>query len=693
MKKESVIILVVAAGAVAFLLGRVSVSTRDKPAAAGAPAAAPAAAPVVAAAAPPPAVGAAAPQVAPAAAAAPTAAPTAGPPAAAAKAAEAAPAVVAPRGSTNVMESPRKGPADAKVTIMEISDFQCPFCSKVGPTLKQIAEAYPKDVAVVWKNNPLSFHAQATPAALAAMAAGKQGKFWEMHDKVFANQQSLNDESFKKWAGELGLDAAKFDADRADPKLKAQILNEQSAAVALGQGGTPAFLINGKALSGAQPFEAFKTEIDNEIKAVDELIAKGTAPAKVHEERAKANLGANVGVYLNSLIGGMPAPRPKPPVDPTVWKVELQGHEPIKGKADAPVSVVIFSDFQCPFCSKVVPTLKQIEEKYKDDVRIVWKHNALPFHNRAKPAALATIAANEQGKFWEMHDKLFANQQKLEDADLEGYAKELGLDLDKYKKTVADPKSAAIVEKDMAIAEGVNARGTPNFFINGRNLRGAQPFESFESLLDEEIASAKKLIAAGTAAKDVYAKVTGGGKTFEPLDPKVNELTYTDRPFLGNKDGDVVIVEASDFECPYCSRMAPAMEELAKKLPRVKLVFKHFPLSFHKKAEGAALASIAAHQQGKFWEFSHKLFENAKELTEENFSKWAGEVGLDVAKFKADYADPKTKAILKQDMDELQKAGIQGTPSVYINGRKFEGGGGMSPEAVQSVIDKYLPKK
>ena len=104
-----------------------------------------------------------------------------------------------------------------------------------------------------------------------------------------------------------------------------------------------------------------------------------------------------------------------------------------KGPKNAPVTIVEFSDFQCPFCGRVVPTLKQLEEQYKGKVRVAFKNQPLPFHPNARPAAEAALAANEQGKFWEMHDKLFANQQALDRAALEKYAQELGLDMDKFK--------------------------------------------------------------------------------------------------------------------------------------------------------------------------------------------------------------------------------------------------------------------
>jgi protein-disulfide isomerase len=187
-------------------------------------------------------------------------------------------------------------------------------------------------------------------------------------------------------------------------------------------------------------------------------------------------------------------------------------------------------------------------ETWPNDVRIVFKHNALPFHKRAMPAAIASMAANRQGKFWEYHDKLFANQKALEDADLERVATEVGLDMAKFKKDIADPAIAQLIKDDMAFAATVNARGTPNFFINGRNVRGAVPFETFETTIKEELDKAKKLVDGGTPKAELYSKIIANGKTFEPLDSKVNEFSYENSPYLGNKDGDIVIVEMSDFQ-------------------------------------------------------------------------------------------------------------------------------------------------
>lgn len=162
----------------------------------------------------------------------------------------------------DIGSSPSKGPADAKVTVVEFSDFQCPYCTRGAKTIEQIVAAYPKDVKVVFKNMPLDFHDQAKPAAKAALAAHKQGKFWEYHDILFANQQGLNEAFYVEQAQKLGLNVDKFKADMASPEVEKQLESDIAIAKQNGIEGTPGFFVNGVAVRGAYPFEHFKKIID-----------------------------------------------------------------------------------------------------------------------------------------------------------------------------------------------------------------------------------------------------------------------------------------------------------------------------------------------------------------------------------------------------------------------------------------------
>jgi protein-disulfide isomerase len=166
--------------------------------------------------------------------------------------------------------SPASGPADALVTVIEVSDFQCPYCKRVGPTMTQIKEKYGKDVRIVFKHNPLGFHKRAMPAASASMCAHEQGKFWEMHDQLFENNRDLEDEHVEKYAKAVGLDMGKWSACYKENRFEKQILADQTTASKLGARGTPAFFVNGRYLSGARPFEQFAELIDEELKKAKE---------------------------------------------------------------------------------------------------------------------------------------------------------------------------------------------------------------------------------------------------------------------------------------------------------------------------------------------------------------------------------------------------------------------------------------
>ncbi|MEE2758259.1 MAG: thioredoxin domain-containing protein [Myxococcota bacterium] len=591
--------------------------------------------------------------------------------------------------ATQTYTNVSKGPEDALVTILEFSEFQCPFCSRVNPTIKKINETYKDKVRVIFKHNPLPFHKDAPLAAQAANAAGKQGKFWEMHDVLFKNMKKLKPENIDEYAKEIGLDMTKFAADLNSPENKKAVAADQALARQFGARGTPNFFINGRNLVGAQPFSAFKTIIDEEIKKAEKLVAAGTAKKDVY-----AKLTAN-----GKTKAAAPKRQPRKE-DTTVYKLPVSDADFFKGPADALVTIVEFSEFQCPFCSRVNPTIEKVIKKYGKDVRVVFKHNPLSFHKDAPLAAQAAIAAGKQDKFWQMHDILFKNMKKLKPDDLNGYAKEIGLDMTKFAADLNAPAVVKQVKDDQALAQTFAARGTPHFFINGRRLRGAQPFANFEKLIDEQLKIAKGLVAKGTARKDVYAAVTAKGATKgnsparkqRPVDTKVYDVKVSPNDFFkGNKNAKITIVEFSEFQCPFCSRVNPTITKILKEYgDKVKVVFKHNPLSFHKDAPLAAQASIAAGKQGKFWEMHDILFKNQRKLKPEDINGYAKEIQLDMTKFAADLNSDATKKQVAADMAQARELKARGTPHFFVNGRRLAGA--QPFPAFKALIDEMLKK-
>ena len=593
-----------------------------------------------------------------------------------------------------IADAPMRGAPRGIVTIIEYSDFECPFCARVNPTLKQIFDApeYAGKVRLFFKQNPLPFHRQAQLAAEASLAAHAQGRFWEMHDKLFENQKALTRPDLERYAREIGLNLVRFNRALDQRTYREAVAKDLTDAGKAGVRGTPHFFVNGKAISGAQPFEAFKAVIDIEIKEMESLMRRGKSLRDALGERVKANFDPEA-------ARAQPAAPAGP--DPTDELFVPVGNSPVKGNPNAPVTIVMFADFQCPFCARVQGTLRELEGKYGSSIRIVWKNNPLPFHHRAEDAARAAIAAGAQGRFWEMHDLIFANQGALSFEDLYQYASELGLDMYRFEADINAPTAAASIKEDQALAVRLAARGVPHFFLNGFRLRGAQPASKFIEIIDRELARAKSQMAKGTPPAKVYqllqasanrgeAKMLAGSAptpgVAEPPKAPV-KIPIGTAPSKGPADADVTIVVYADFQCPFCARFAANLAEAVGDNPDVRIVYKQFPLPFHNNADLAAQASLAAHAQGMFWEMHHMLYANQQQLGRTDLEGYAEELGLDMERFRYALDSGIYEQTIKDEIAEGQKFGVQGTPTWFVNG-VFQSGA-LPADAIRAKIAEH----
>ncbi len=201
----------------------------------------------------------------------------------------------------------------------------------------------------------------------------------------------------------------------------------------------------------------------------------------LRNQKAQARLMEYIGQLRAASQVTMTLPEPEMP------RVEVAATGPSRGPADAPVTVVVFSDFECPYCAQSKPVLDQIASTYGEKVRIVFRDYPLPFHAKAPKAGEAGHCADAQGKFWAFHDYLFANQGKLEVADLKAAAVAVGLDAAAFDACLDGGKMAEAVTKNTEAGREAGVSGTPAFFINGLPLVGAQPFEAFKPIIDAEL--------------------------------------------------------------------------------------------------------------------------------------------------------------------------------------------------------------
>lgn len=193
-------------------------------------------------------------------------------------------------------------------------------------------------------------------------------------------------------------------------------------------------------------------------------------------------------------------------------RVTYKSTDAIRGAAEPLVTIVEYSDFQCPYCGTFASTMHELEKVYPDDLRVVFHQFPMPMHPQAPLAAKAAIAAQEQGKFWAMHDWMFEHRTSLSREDLVEAAKDLGLEQAKFEAALDSEDTAARLELEQTLGRRLGVRGTPSFFVNGRAYSGAMDAAAMGEIIDEERAFAKSLIEKGAARNEVYARIMRAAK-------------------------------------------------------------------------------------------------------------------------------------------------------------------------------------
>ena len=565
-----------------------------------------------------------------------------------------------------------RGHPDAPVVIEEFSDFQCPFCVRFSeqtmPSLNmnQIADG---EVQLIYYDFPLeSIHPQAFAAANAARCAGDQGAlaFWKMHDLLYSRLQQWSGLDpipvFSKFAEELDLDIEEFGSCIESNKYQEQIRADLDLAVGRGVRSTPSFFVNGSALVGAQPVDIF-----------DQVIAaaiSGEVVATAAEEPADA-----------------PLPLEPPRVAPTPVAISIDDSAATIGDPDAPVTIVEYTDYQCPFCERhVLETMPDILSDMIETGRVQYVLKDLPLdnlHPEARTAASAARCAGEQDAYWPMHDAIFAEQQSWSGqgaaaADmLISLAADLNLDEKELRACLEDERYADAIQANIEEANSIGASATPYFFIDGMPIPGAQPYELF-------------FYAVGLAEEGMLAEAYGAG-----------EPDVADSYSMGDPDAPVVIIEYTDFQCPFCSRhYEQSFNQIKDNFVDEGLVyyiFKDFPLTnIHPQAVKAAEAARCAGDQESYLQMHGKLFlsqgewsgkSNANEL----FIGYAEELGLDSDSFSSCLESGQYEAAVMQDLDEGSQLGVNGTPAFFINGYSMSG---AQPYPIfEQAINQFLAEQ
>ena len=576
------------------------------------------------------------------------------------------------------------GDRQAPLTLIVFADYQCAYCRKAEPRVAALKEHYGDALRIVWKDFPLGFHKRARPAAIAARKVQRQkgdAAFFAFHDRLMDGD--LDEASLHKLLAEAGV------SDDPDPEAEALVDRGVAEASQLGITGTPGFVLDGVRRIGLRQLDDAETVFDAHKAKADALLAQGVPRGDVYAKLVEE--------------AWVPPPPPievEEPVSSEVWKVEL-GRAPARGPKDAPVTLVVFGDFECPFCKKHEATLAAIEAKYPGKVRLVFKHHPLGFHASALPTAVFMAQIQEKGGdalFFKARDAVFATGD-LSDEGLVRVADKLGLPGKQLLAAALAHELEDRVEDDLEQAEDLAVKGTPCTFVNGRRLDGARKLAVFTKVIDEELAKAKALVDGGKPAEKVYEATIAGGTHRGAIDLPIPAAA----PFRGPKDAKVVLQVFSDFECPFCQRFAlvrpevdgsGALFEIEKAYPKqVKIVFRNYPLSFHKHARRLAAFGLEVHKQkgnATFFLLHDALFAAQPAHDDATLSGLAKKFGVDWKKAEAALEAGTWDKVIDEDVAAAEKAHVEAAPSVWINGRFVVG---AQPFPVfKRKIDRALKK-
>lgn len=570
--------------------------------------------------------------------------------------------------NTSVRTTTAMGNPDAPVTIVEYSDFQCPFCRRYAlETFPQIKQDYIDTgrVYYVFKDFPIAnlhpFAYRLHEAALCAADEREPNDFWQAHDLFFTeaeafqqNSESSMDEAILTAFAESGL------PDVGDCLQNGRFTDEVEKYIAegssLGVRGTPSFFINGTLFVGAQPLSAFEAAIQ------------------------QAESGEQIAV-------APPEPAPSQPQVPTPAAIEPRTQTAL-GDPNAPVTIIEYSDYQCPFCQRhVQETMPQLKENFIDTGRVYYVFKDFPIESlhplayRLHEAALCTAEIEGTDAYWQVHDIFFDQVERfqvdtvaaMDEAILATFADN---GLSDVTTCLAEGQFSAEVQATVVEGAGFGINGTPTFFINGYPVSGAQPYELFE-------------YAIGLAEEDRLAEAYQPEEQAPPPPepPTQIEVPFGDAPRKGSPDAPITIVEYSDYQCPFCLRyFNETMPQIQPYIDdgTVQYVFKDFPLlNIHPQAQKAHEAAHCARElggEGAYWVMHDLLFANQEAWASvsmpahvEVIKGLASEANLPQDEFDTCLDNGRYADTVSSNVAEGIQFGITGTPTFFINGNRLVG--------------------
>lgn len=487
------------------------------------------------------------------------------------------------------------------VVAVEYSDFQCAPCAEVATELKKLTKVGRFRLEVIFKHAPT--HAGAITLHEAAIAAGKQGKFWEMHDLLFAKRGPTYADLIDM-ARSLKLDLKKFQQVLDEREARHQVLRDITESKGLGVNITPTVFLNGRKLEGIDQIRAFVTAV------VD-------------------------------------PPQPRENSDSKrVYTFNLKG-SPAMGPAEAPITIVEFSDFRCGFCGVHSRNVSQLVAANPGKIRRVFKHFPIQVTAEGRLPHHASMAAGKQGKFWEMYHALMAKPVSGPE-DVLACAKKLGLDLKRFQADLNTRAVQDLISRDIREGDDAGIRSTPTTFINGRMVSGRQTLATLQ------------------ARVDALSKPSGAiGATSVP--PNSNPAN---QPHGSSADEVELFANLADPNCP---DIFNNIARLRTERSELKVRFRHYPPANNPAALLLHRAVAAAEQQGKLWELCSEILASSRKVDRKQLQTFALQLGLDADRFERDLRNNELVQRIATDADLANRKKLAGKSTVFIKGKPLNG--------------------
>jgi protein-disulfide isomerase len=317
----------------------------------------------------------------------------------------------------------------------------------------------------------------------------------------------------------------------------------------------------------------------------------------------------------------------------------------VSNPAPPHVNVILFSDFQCPFCARFAGPFRELQKKGVEGVEVdlVFEQFPLSIHPAARLEHQAALAAKAQGKFWEMHDVLFANRSHVTRDDLLGYADRLGLDRLRFERDMDSDAIKTAIASDIAdgVSRGVNA--TPTVIVGGKSYAGVRSYDELARIIR--------------------------GEPGQTVRTHIDDKLMSRGPAVAAARVEMFL----DLQSPITAPAVALVSRVLEQYPNVRLQFRSFPLAFHPQASLAHEAAIAAARSGHFWDFVAYVLEHQSAISEENLVAEAARLGLDRGEFTASLREHRFAGNVEADLAAGQARGVRGSPAIVINGRRIDG--------------------